>query len=94
MHAPASPDQQEDTASFPVQHMGGMDHDMSDPVLARAMEVDMRTRFFVALVLTIPVVPYSSLGLRLFGVHVPTPFGVNSNWVLLILSTPIVWWYG
>lgn len=78
----------------PVHHVRGMAHDMSDPVMARAMEVDIRTRFFVALVLTIPVILYSSLGTRLFGVHLPTPGGLQPNWVLLILSTPIVWWCG
>ena len=41
---------------------GGMAHDMSDPAMAAAMERDMRNRFFVALVLTIPVVLYSPVG--------------------------------
>ncbi|HEY6409881.1 MAG TPA: heavy-metal-associated domain-containing protein [Ktedonobacteraceae bacterium] len=36
-----------------------MGHDMSDPAMARAMEADMRNRFFVSLVLTIPVILYS-----------------------------------
>lgn len=31
----------------------GMDHDMSDPKVARAMELDMRRRFFTALVLSV-----------------------------------------
>lgn len=51
-----------------------MGHDMSDPVMARAMEADMRTRFFVSLVLTIPVILYSPLGTSLFKLHLPTPF--------------------
>src|SRR5258708_36271464 len=41
--------------------MGPMEHDMSDPAMARAMEADMRNRFFVSLVLTIPVILYSPL---------------------------------
>jgi hypothetical protein len=32
-----------------------MDHDMSDPKVARAMELDMRRRFFTALVLAVPI---------------------------------------
>ncbi len=40
----------------------GMDHDMSDPKMAKSMEADMRKRFFVALLLTIPTVLYSPLG--------------------------------
>ncbi len=69
-------------------------HDMSDPAMARAMEADMRNRFFVSLILTIPVVLYSPLGVNLFKLHLPTPFGINPNWVLLILATPVVWWGG
>jgi Cu2+-exporting ATPase len=71
-----------------------MGHDMSDPAMARAMEADMRNRFFVSLVLTIPVVLYSPLGVNLFKLHLPTPFGISPNWVLLVLATPIVWWGG
>jgi hypothetical protein len=41
---------------------GGMGHDMSDPVMAATMERDIRTRFIVALVLTIPTVLLSPLG--------------------------------
>ena len=51
-------------------------------------------RFFVSLVLTIPIVLYSSLGTTLFHLRLPTPFGVSPNWVLLVLSTPVVWWCG
>lgn len=71
-----------------------MNHDMSDPAMARAMEQEMRTRFFVSLVLTIPIILYSSLGTTLLRLHLPTPFGVNPNWLLLVLSTPVVWWCG
>lgn len=77
----------------PPHEMGGM-HDMSDPAMAREMEADMRRRFFVSLVLTIPIILYSSTGTHLFGLHLPTPFGVNPNWVLLVLTTPVVWWCG
>ncbi|HCF86714.1 MAG TPA: ATPase P, partial [Ktedonobacter sp.] len=54
----------------------------------------MRNRFFVSLVLTIPVILYSPLGVNLFKLHLPTPFGISPNWVLLVLSTPVVWWGG
>lgn len=71
-----------------------MGHGMSDPAMARAMEADMRNRFFVSLVLTVPVILYSPLGTSLFKLHLPTPFGISPNWVLLVLATPIVWWGG
>lgn len=73
---------------------GGMAHDMSDPAMAAAMEADMRTRFFVALALTVPIVLYSSLGTSLLHLHLPTPFGIPANWLLLLLTTPMVWWCG
>ncbi len=70
----------------------GMDHDMSDPKMARAMEADMRRRFFVALLLTIPTLLYSPLFTQFFGVKLPAP--VDPNWIMFVLSTPVVWWSG
>jgi len=71
---------------------GGMNHDMSDPVMAAAMESTMRNRFFAALLLTIPVILYSAIGESLLHTKLPTPIPVN--WLLLILTTPIVFWAG
>lgn len=78
--------------------MAGMDHaamghDMSDPGMAAAMERDMRTKFFIALLLTIPTVLYAPLGMNLFGVRLPT-FGLDMNLIMLILTTPIVFYCG
>ncbi len=68
-----------------------MGHDMSDPRMAASMEADMRRRFVVALVLSLPVVAYSSLGtLLLGGRELPAP--VDRNWILLAFSTPIALW--
>jgi Cu2+-exporting ATPase len=71
-------------------HMG---HDMSDPAMAKAMERDMRNRFFIALVLTIPTVLYSPLGINLLGLRLPT-FGLGENVIMLLLSTPVVFYSG
>ena len=71
---------------------GGM-HDMSDPAMAKAMEADMRRRFFIALVLTIPIILYSPLGVHVLRIQMPS-FGINPNWILLILTTPVVWYCG
>ncbi len=71
----------------------GMSHDMADPKMALGMERDLRNRFFVALALTIPTVLYSPLGMRLLGVALPT-FGIPRAWIMLALSTPVVWWAG
>jgi Cu2+-exporting ATPase len=76
-------------------HMGGdhMGHDMSDPGMAEAMERDMRNRFIVALLLTIPTVLYSPLGMNLLGLRLPT-FGLGENVIMLLLSTPVVFYCG
>jgi Cu2+-exporting ATPase len=71
----------------------GMGHDMSDPTMAAAMERDMRTKFFIALLLTIPTVLYAPLGMNVFGVRLPT-FGLDMNLMMLALSTPVVFYCG
>ncbi len=71
---------------------GGMAHDMSDPAMAASMERDIRTRFFVALALTIPTILYSSLGRTIFGATPPAP--LPANWMMLLLSAPVVFWCG
>jgi Cu2+-exporting ATPase len=70
----------------------GMAHDLSDPRMARAMEVDIRNRFVVALVLTVPTVLLSPLAVHTFGLAL-APAGWR-NWLMLALSTPVVWWSG
>jgi len=64
-HGPAA-------ADHAMASMGPMGHEMSDPAMAREMEADMRTRFFVSFVLTIPIILYSSLGTTLFHLHLPS----------------------
>jgi Cu2+-exporting ATPase len=81
------------SASKTAAHGGreAMGHDMSDPRMAVAMEGDMRRRFFIALVFSLPVIAYSPLGtLLLGGRELPTP--VDRNWILLAFSTPVALW--
>ena len=53
-------------------------------------ESDMRQRFWIALVLTIPLIVMSG-AIPWIPVLVRTP---ASNWVGLALATPVVWWCG
>jgi Cu2+-exporting ATPase len=76
-----------------ADHSDHMGHDMSDPGMAAAMERDMRNRFFVALLLTIPTVLYSPLGTNLLGLRLST-FGLGENVIMLLLSTPVVFYSG
>ena len=77
----------------PHEGHGGMSHDMSDPTMAAAMERDMRNRFFVALALTIPVVLLSPLAVNTFGLELLDSMDAR-NWLMLVLSVPIVWYAG
>jgi Cu2+-exporting ATPase len=72
---------------------GGMSHDMSDPTMAAAMERDMRNRFFIALVLTIPVILLSPLAVNTFDLELIDSEDAR-NWLMLVLSAPIVWYAG
>jgi Cu2+-exporting ATPase len=76
-----------------ADHGDHMDHDMSDPGMAAEMERDMRNKFFIALLLTIPTVLYSPLGMNLLGMRLPT-FGLGENVIMLLLSTPVVFYSG
>lgn len=84
-----------ESAEHNTHDMSGMHnmHDMSDPTMAKAMEADMRRRFFIALILTIPIILYSPLGVHVLRIHMPA-FGINPNWILLVLTTPVVWYCG
>ncbi len=63
---------------------------MADPSHAKAMESDMRRRFWVALAFTVPT--------ALLAGHLPgVPMLVEaplSSWLGLALATPVVWWCG
>jgi P-type Cu2+ transporter len=77
----------------PMDHaaMGHGGHDMSDPRMAAAMEADMRRRFWISLVLSIPVVLYSPMAM-MFGLMLPTPFGIPHDWIMLLFATPVALW--
>lgn len=65
---------------------------MSDLSMAKKMEIDMRRRFWISFFLSIPIFLYSPVGANLFHFNIPTPMPVN--WLLFILTTPIVFWAG
>src|SRR3989344_251337 len=81
-------------AGHDMQKMSGMDHEaaMTNPQMAKQMEADMRRRFLISLILSIPIFLYSPVGINFFGLNLPAPIPVN--WLLFILTTPIVFWTG
>lgn len=74
--------------------MSHQDHEktMTNPMMAKEMETDIRHRFWLSFLLTIPVILYSDLGTKLLKIPLPTPIPVT--WMLFLLTTPIVFWCG
>ncbi len=77
-----------------LQKISHADHEaaMTNPRMAKEMESDMRRRFFVSFLLSIPVLLYSPVATNFFKLRLPAPVPVD--WLLLILTTPIVFWAG
>lgn len=79
-----------------TRHGMGEAHDheamMADPRMAVFMEWDMRRRFLWSLLLTVPAVLYSPLGQTLLRLRLPEP--IPANWILFVLTTPVVFWTG
>ena len=71
---------------------GGMAHNMNDPAMAAGMESDIRLRFWVALALSAVIVVLSPMG-KMLGITLPIA-AVTRSWILLALTTPVVFWCG
>jgi Cu2+-exporting ATPase len=67
-------------------HGGGMD--------MAGMVRDMRTRFFVAFIIAIPVFLYSPLFTSYFKIQLPLPFGLSNEMLSFLLATPAVLYGG
>ncbi|MFD8192352.1 heavy metal translocating P-type ATPase [Streptomyces wuyuanensis] len=55
-----------------------------------AMVADMRNRFLVAAVFSIPIVIWSPIGEEVFGLRAPVPFGLRQDVWALLLSLPVI----
>ncbi len=79
---------------YDVSELSQKDHEMAmtNPQMAKQMEQDMRHRFWVSFLLSIPILLYSPVGEKVLGLILPSPIPIN--WLLLILTTPIVFWTG
>jgi P-type Cu2+ transporter len=58
------------------------------------MVADMRNRFLVAALLSVPITLYSPMGRDLLGFSPPAPFGLRDDVFTLILSLPVVFYAG
>ncbi len=71
----------------------GMDHTgLAGREMARLMELDIRNKFFFALIFTIPIILYSPLGTEFLGLNLPSPLPLP--WLLFILTTPVFFYSG
>ena len=57
-----------------------------------AMVADMRNRFWVAAVLSVPVLLFSPIGREVFGFTVPAPFGLRDDVFSLLLTLPVIFY--
>ena len=64
------------------EHHGGMSMD--------AMVTDMRNRFLVAALFSIPILLWSPIGRDVFGFDVAAPFGLRDDVWSLLLSLPVI----
>src|SRR6202162_6662965 len=55
-----------------------------------SMVQDMRNRFLVAAVLSVPILLWSSIGRQVLHFDVPAPFGLRDDVFQLILSLPVI----
>ncbi len=53
---------------------------------------DMRNRFFVAAILSIPIILWSPIGRQVIGFTVPAPFGLRDDVFSLVLSLPVIFY--
>lgn len=71
----------------------GMEHTgLAGREMAKLMEEDIRNKFFVALILTIPIIAYSPLGVNILKLQLPTP--IPANWIMFLLTTPVFFYSG
>lgn len=71
----------------------GMDHTgLAGREMARLMELDIRNKFFFALILTIPIILYSPLGTEFLELNLPSPLPIP--WLLFLLTTPVFFYSG
>ncbi len=81
-HAPAA-------EVSPHQTMGHGGHGGSSMA---AMVTDMRNRFLVAAVLSIPVLMWSPIGRQVLGFHLAAPFGLRDDVFSLLLSLLVIFY--
>jgi Cu2+-exporting ATPase len=84
-------------ASVPAEDVGHEDmagHGGHAGMSMAAMVADMRRRFLVAAVLSVPILAWSPIGRDVLGFSVAAPFGLRDDVFALVLSLPVVFYSG
>jgi P-type Cu2+ transporter len=76
-------------AMSPAEAMG---HGGHAAMSTAAMVRDMRNRFLVALMLSVPILLWSSIGRGVLHFDLPAPFGIRDDVFQLVLSLPVVFY--
>ncbi|MEO3856908.1 heavy metal translocating P-type ATPase [Acrocarpospora sp. B8E8] len=83
----------------PEEHEAHEAHEAPDEMMGHgghagmsmaAMVADMRNRFLVAALFSIPIVMWSPIGTDVLGLDVPVPFGLRQDVWALLLSLPVI----
>jgi Cu2+-exporting ATPase len=88
--APAAADHAAHAPLTPQEAMGHGGHHAA--MSMDAMVRDMRNRFLVAALLSIPILLWSPIGRAVIGFTVPAPFGLRDDVFSLILSLPVIFY--
>lgn len=95
-HHVCRPVAEDQTTAMPSSHgqrdapHEGMGHGSHASMSMDDMVADMRNRFLVALVFSIPILLWSPIGRDVIGFHTPAPFGLRDDVWMLILSLPVI----
>jgi P-type Cu2+ transporter len=87
--APAERAHDAPAAHSPEEMMG---HGGHGAMSMDEMVADMRNRFVVAALFSIPIVLWSPIGRDVFGFDAGTPFGVREDIFMLVLSLPVIFY--
>jgi P-type Cu2+ transporter len=88
---PAAHDAHQPVMRSPDEAMG---HGGHAAISMDGMVRDMRNRFLVAAIFSIPLVLWSSIGRQVLHFTVPAPFGLRDDQFQLLLSLPVVFYSG
>ena len=79
----------EEAGPSPHEMMG---HGSAAGASMDAMVADMRNRFLVAAVFSVPILLWSPIGRQVLGFRVAAPFGLRDDVWLLLLSLPVIFY--